>query len=200
MSGKNIKCYAYFGMVNGVEYRAGTMLVGNDDERIIGNCIMKNPGSARPLDDTLFKREDGRQEFSVDATMYAVAELFGIDKNGGTVRIWNLSDTREADFDKAKTTIVIADNDGGFDMSVPTYIGWGDFWKNPDVARRAESFFWRSIRFSTFLYPDMKRNKFIHPLYLMRYARNKPECKKIVEQLRERLTILKEDLLNDKNE
>jgi len=46
----------------------------------------------------------------------------------------------------------------------------------------------------------MKQNKFIHPLYLMRYARNKPECKRIVEQLRERLTILKEDLLNDKNE
>ena len=123
---RDLRCYAYWDIIDGIQCRYGTLLVGNNNERLIGNCIMKNPGSANPID-SLFVREDGRKEFTVDATMRAIAELFDINKNGGTVRIWNLSDVREPDFTKAQKTIKQVDDIREFNNTVPTYIGWGDF-------------------------------------------------------------------------
>ena len=95
----NIAAYAYWD--DKAKLRTGTLLIAGGDETIIGNVVMKNPGSARPLEDFSL-REDGRLMFSVDATMHAIAELFELDKTGGTVQIFNLSDIREADYGKAK--------------------------------------------------------------------------------------------------
>ena len=176
---KDLKCYAYWENIDGIQCRYGTILVGKGNERIVGNCIMKNPGSSSPINNISF-REDGRKEFTVDATMNAVAELFEIDKNGGSVRIFNLSDAREPDFSKAKKIIRHVDDISSLDNTVPTYIGWGDFWKNKDVSEIAKCLFETVQPNNAYLKNKIDTNPFFYPLYLMRYGRNKNECKTII--------------------
>lgn len=179
---KDIRCFAYWTQTpEGISYRSGTLLVGRGNEQPIGNCVMKNAGSARPINSV--PRKDGRLEFSVDATMYAVAELFEIDKRGGTVVIHNLSNVREADYSKAKGLFEKFDDvkPSWMDKSLPTYIGWGDAWKNPLFTERAKDFFTRAQVLNDSLKPNIEDNPFFHPLYLMRYGRNNPEC---LEQVR----------------
>lgn len=180
---KDIRCYAYWDNIDGVQCRYGTILVGKGDEFIVGNCIMKNPGSASPID-SLFIRNDGRKEFTVDATMYAIADLFGIDKKGGVVRIWNLSDAREPDFSQAKNIIRQVDDIMTFKKDVPTYIGWGDFWKDEKVSIKARMFFEMVQPSNSYLDANIDNNPFFHPLYLMRYGRSKNECKAMIESFR----------------
>ena len=177
-----LKAFAYWEETPSGGYRRGTLLVGNGDERVVGNAVLKNPGSARPLE-TESNRSDGRLEFSVDQTMYALAELFGIDKNGGTIRLFNLSSIREAVFSKAKKlidTTVAKDDDVAEEIvngpAVPTYLGWGDLYKNPKLKAKAENIFEVAKMNTPSLRPNIIDNPFIHPLYLMRYARNKDVC------------------------
>ena len=174
-----LKAFAYWEETPAGGYRRGTLLVGHGVERVVGNAVLKNPGSARPLE-TESKRSDGRLEFSVDPTMYALAELFGIDKNGGTIRLFNLSSIREADFSKAKKlidTTAAKDDDVAVEITngpaVPTYLGWGDLYKNPRLKVKAGVIF-----------EAAKKNTPIHPIYLMRYARNKDVCVQEAEQFR----------------
>ena len=183
---KDLRCYAYWDNFDGVQCRYGTILVGKKDEFIVGNCIMKNPGSASPMD-SLFVRDDGRKEFSIDATMHAITELFEIDKDGGAVRIWNLSDVREPDFAKAKNIIRQVDDISLFNNHCPTYIGWGDFWKDDSVCGRAQVLFDMVQPNNGYLNPKIDKNPFFHPLYLMRYGSNKIECREIIESFRAKI-------------
>lgn len=185
-----LKAFAYWEETPSGGYRRGTLLVGNGDERVVGNAVLKNPGSARPLE-TESNRSDGRLEFSVDQTMYALAELFGIDKNGGTVRLFNLSNVREADFSKAKKLIDAAVEDAD-DIAaeiengpeVPTYIGWGDLYKDRRLRARAESIFTAVKKHTNCLSGRIDDNPFFHPLYLMRYGRNSERCIEEAEHFR----------------
>lgn len=185
-----LKAFAYWEETPVGGYRRGTLLVGNGDERVIGNAVLKNPGSARPLE-TESKRSDGRLEFSVDPTMYTLAELFGIDKKGGTIRLFNLSSIREADLSKAKKlidTTAAKDDDVAEEIvkgpAVPTYLGWGDLYKNPRLRAKAVVIFEAAKKYSPCLRPNIVDNPFIHPLYLMRYARNKDVCLEEVSRFR----------------
>ena len=177
---KDLRCFAYWSVIDGVQCRFGTILVGRGNEDLIGNCIMKNPGSAAPIE-SLFPRDDGRLEFTVDATMYAIADLFQLDKTGGAVRIWNLSDAREPDFAQAKKIIRQVDDIREFENGVPTYVGWGTFWKDANVTVRAKRLFELVQPSNCYLNADIEANQFFHPLFLMRYGRTKAECKKIIE-------------------
>ena len=177
-----LKSFAYWEETPSGGYRRGTLLVSNGDERVVGNAVLKNPGSARPLE-IESKRSDGRLEFSVDQTMYALAELFGINKKGGTIRLFNLSSIREVDFSKAKKlidTTVAKDDDVAEEIvngpAVPTYLGWGKLYKNPKLRAKAEIIFEVAKKNTPCLKSNIVDNPFIHPLYLMRYARNKDVC------------------------
>ncbi len=177
-----LKAFAYWEETPAGGYRRGTLLVGNGDERVVGNAVLKNPGSARPLE-TESKRSDGRLEFSVDPTMHTLAELFDINKNGGTIRLFNLSSIREANFTKAKKlidTTAAKDDDVAEEITngpaVPTYLGWGGLYKNPRLRDKAEVIFEAAKQNTPCLRPNITDNPFIHPLYLMRYAKHKDIC------------------------
>ena len=190
-----LKAFAYWEDTPAGGYRRGTLLVGNGDERVVGNAVLKNPGSARPLE-TKSKRSDGRLEFSVDPTMYALAELFGIDKNGGTVRLYNLSSIREADFSKAKKLINTTDakeDDVAEEIAngpaVPTYLGWGGLYRNRRLRVRAEAIFEVAKQNTHSLRLIIADNHFFHPLYLMRFAKNKDVCLEEVVRFRTEIIL-----------
>ncbi len=183
---KNIKAFAFWNVIQEKGYRTGTLLTGNGNETIVGNCVMKNPGSSKPTSNTI--RDDGRHEFSIDPTMYAIAELFMIDKFGGTVRIFNLADEREADYSKATNILTPSQDDSyvdiGNSIGIPTYIGWGNIWKDSRFISRAKKIFELAKRYSPHLKPRIEDNLFYHPLYLMRYGKNKPDCIKLLSEFR----------------
>lgn len=185
-----LQAFAYWEKTPVCEYRWGTLLVSNGDERIVGNAVLKNPGSSRPLE-TNSTREDGRLRFTVDLSMVALAELFGINKTGGAVRLFNLSSIREADFSKAKQLIAnldAKDEDVAFEImngpAVQTYLGWGDLYKDPKLRAKAENIFEVAKQHTPSLLPNIEDNPFFHPLYLMNYGRNKAACKEIVAKFR----------------
>ena len=191
-----LQAFAYWESTPSGGFRRGTLLVGNGDERIVGNAVLKNPGSAYPLE-LESKRKDGRLRFSVDQTMYALAELFNLGKGGGTVRIFNLSDIREANFSKASRLIAASDivsedvatiiEEG---PAVSTYLGWGELYKNPKLRPKAESIFEVAKKNTPSLRNRIDENPFIHPLYLMRYGRSKDIC---IEEVRRFLEGKKEN-------
>lgn len=73
-----LECFAYKQLPASSDgYRWGTLIVDIGDEWIVGNCVLKYPGLAEPVYGGLFTiREDGRECFSLDPRMHAVAELF----------------------------------------------------------------------------------------------------------------------------
>lgn len=182
-----IKAYAFWETSGEESFRTGTLLVSEGDETVVGNCIMKNPGSSLPLR-TISSRTDGRLEFSIDATMRAVAELFLIDRYGGSVRIFNLSDIRSANFQEIRTSLKASCCDIAEELSkapeTPTYIGWGDMWKDDRFRWQAQNIFDTVKKHSNVLSENLEDNPFFHPLYLIRYARNNPECLRIVKAFR----------------
>lgn len=182
---KQLECYAFWHHCADGDFRNGTLLIGKENETVIGNCVMKNPGSAKPLNEGI--RLDGRQEFSVDATMYAVAELFQIDKYGGTVRIYNLADLRQPDYSKAKGILTLSHDIDDIDEQIPTYLGFGDMYKQSMFKERIQMFY-NIARNTTGMYKErIEQNPFFHPLYLMRYGRNKKECIDIIDGFRSSL-------------
>lgn len=190
----NLSAYAYWNKQTC--FRTGTLLVAGNKDRVVGNVVMKNPGSSRPLEDTS-SREDGRLEFSVDATMHAIAELFELDKTGGTVQIFNLSDVREADYHKAKnlfTDPVESDStvqDILYYSYVPTYLGWGDMYKDSRFHDKAYKIFCIARKETACYKDNMEENPFFHPLYLMRYGKSKPECQDMIKAFRNELSHYK---------
>ena len=181
-----LSCYAYWDAES--NQRTGTILVANDnDEKIIGNVVMKNPGSAKPLDGFSL-REDGRLLFSVDATMYALADLFQLERKHGCIRIFNLSDYRNANFKEANSLLSMAETSGAelkAYNSIPTYIGWGDMYQDERFTEKAKAIF-DIIKGRTRGYdPIMENNPFFHPLYLMRYGKSKSECQSVIDTFRE---------------
>lgn len=178
----NIKTYAYWDAVQNL--RTGTMIVVNDDETVVGNVIMKNPGSARPLETFSF-REDNRLRFTVDATMHAIVDLFGLKEKGGCIKIYNLSDERNPDYNKVKQNLIASEFDVIDELrtaDVPTYIGWGDMWKDKRFNEKAKEIF-DLVKTQTKGYDDsIENNPFFHPLYLMRYGYNKFDCNKVLDE------------------
>lgn len=196
MSGKtSVECFAYWSETPMGSYRWGTLLVSGGDDRIIGNAVLKNPGSAEPLPDNLFSRSDGRLSFTLDATMYAIVELFHLDIITGTVRLFNLMDFRDAHPEAALRTPdnCIEDVLGQIEAvpDIPTYLGWGELWKQPPLNRRAMDIFnlVHSRGRCSYLRPSISDNEFFHPLYLLRYGKNEPSCKDVVERFQRDLMI-----------
>ena len=186
-----LECFAYWKGTPFGGFRWGTLIVANGDERIVGNAVLKNPGSAAPVESLFGEREDGRVEFSLDPTMEALADLFCLGRTGGTVRLFNLSDVRDVDPRKALTQLdegSFMDEDVAEQIAsvpgVPTYLGWGGLWHHPSLSERARRIFTTALPDSPYLAQPMESNAFFHPLYLMRYGRNREECWRVIQEFR----------------
>ena len=185
------ECFAYYqNNLNG-GLRWGTLIISGGDERIVGNAVLKNPGSASPVQGLFSQRGDGRMEFSLDATMLALADLFRLDERSGTVRLFNLFDVRDVDPGTAITKLgdsCCMDGDIAEKIAsipgVPTYLGWGDLWKNPALTDRAQRIFEAVLPDLPYLSVPMETNPFFHPLYLMRYGRNRADCESMIQAFR----------------
>lgn len=185
-----LECYAYWEPSSTGGIRWGTLLVAGGDERIVGNAVLKNPGSASPVE-SLFVRDDGRLEFTPDATMFALADLFRLES--GTIRLFNLLDIRAVDPADAVRQLDAGVQESSMEdvaqalvdgPRVPTYLGWGDFRKHPKLQTKARRIFDIVLPDTPCLNPDMEKNPFFHPLYLMRYGNLRPECYEQVVEFR----------------
>lgn len=186
-----LECYAYYKDTPGGGLRWGTLVTGGGDLRVVGNAVLKNPGSASPVQGLFSQREDGRMEFTLDATMLALAELFRLEERGGTVRLFNLFDVRDVDPGAA---LLRFDGESCMDgdvaeqivalPGVPTYLGWGDLWRDPALTERARKIFDAALPCSPYLVVPMESNPFFHPLYLMRYGRSRVDCDRMIHQFR----------------
>ena len=176
-----LEAFAYWKPSSTGGMRWGTLLTAGDNPTVVGNAVLKNPGSASPVE-SLFVRDDGRLEFTPDATMFALADLFRL--KSGTIRLFNLLDIRAVDPDEAVRML----NKGVPESSmedvaeqiatgprVPTYLGWGDLWRHPKLEAKARRIFQAVLPDTPCLDPVMERNRFFHPLYLMRYGNLRPE-------------------------
>ena len=190
-----LEVFAYWETLpDGNHNRYGTILQSGGDPTIIGNVVLKNPGSASPVseeNDSLFGREDGRLQFSPDATMYALADLFMLDKKTGTIRLYNLIDFRDTVPEQALRASTVSMDKVAEEIlngpPVPTYIGWGNLWQKKELTSRAKDIFQAALPHSSYLIPDISKNEFIHPLYLMRYGANDPRCKSLIAEFRKTL-------------
>lgn len=68
--------------------------------------------------------------------------------------------------------------------TLPTYLGFGNMWRDPIFTERAAMFFDIAKKTTDIFNVDLCDNAFFHPLYLMRYAKNRPECKCLVDDFR----------------
>lgn len=192
-----LECFAYWEQTPSGGIRCGTLITAGDNPTIVGNAVLKNPGSAEPVA-SLFPREDGRMDFTVDATMHALADLFCLES--GTIRLFNLLDIRAVNPDEALKML-----DAGVEQTspddvvrelsegprVPTYLGWGDLWRHPKLESKARAIFDVVLQDTPCLVPEIGDNPFFHPLYLMRYGSRQLDCS---EQLRRFREILKKNL------
>ena len=197
---KQLEVFAYWETLpDGNHNRHGTLLQSGGDPTIIGNAVLKNPGSAFPLsskeNESVFEREDGRLQFSPDATMHALADLFMLDKRSGTIRLYNLVDFRDTSPIQALRTSTVSVDKVAEEIlngpPVPTYIGWGKLWRKKELVSRAEDIFNAALPHSPYLIPEIDKNEFIHPLYLMRYGANEERCKNVIEEFRNNLNCEK---------
>lgn len=189
----NIKVFAHHRDV----YRWRTLIQVGDDWTVRGTVLMKNPGSSKPTfrdiadaDLSQLKAIDATEEwftFSVDQTMGAIVELFKqrVAAQGqefsGVIQIFNLINTMSPNLregvnlfltleDPIKSTV-----DADIRCIVaPVYVGWGDFYKNKNVAHLAEKYLTAVDSIADISY--QREAGFIHPLYLMRYGAKNPKC------------------------
>ena len=183
-----IEVYAYWNQLSdGTCTRNSTIIVSGKSNSIIGNVILKNPGSSRPINTIPNALFANRMQFRPDATMYAIADLFELDKRPGIVQLFNLFDFVHTDPTMA-TVIVLPTQDDILqnisDNKLPTYLGWGNEWTWPVTKDLCQDIFNEILPRSPYLLPEMENNPFTHPLYLMRYGKNRSLCRHLLLSFR----------------
>lgn len=188
----------------GNDYRWGTILQFGTSWNIIGSVVMKNPGSATPLNSihdptTLehlkrFSNESeyewqshGWYSFSSDDTMRKVEKLFcayyKTSTLNGVILVFNLMNVRDPNLELA----LIKNNSASYPFSkttdldikslvAPVYLGWGDLWQKPAFKEDAEKIFIAVQKqlYGKYLFLRMADNKFYHPQYLLGRGINYP--------------------------
>ncbi len=187
----------------GVRWR--TLLKFGDSWAIKGSVVMKNPGKSNFLHNNhnaitspdlltqLNTFDDGVQkadwyEFDADSTMKCIGELFAEyyaargERLNGVIQIFNLFYLREANLGKALEKIKSANlaDMSDYDTAhliAPVYLGFANLAWHKQHGATAEKFFRAAQALGmTYLNKEFRQNAFTHPLYLMRYGRNKPNC------------------------
>ena len=185
-----LECFAYWKETPSGGVRWGTLITAGGDPTIVGNAVLKNPGSAEPAP-SLFRREDGRMNFTVDATMHALADLFLL--RSGTIRLFNLLDIRAVNPDDALRQLDAGVSEASLEdvameltegPHVPTYLGWGELWRHPKLEAKARTIFDIVLQDTPSLESVMADNPFFHPLFLMRYGTSRPKCSEQVSRFR----------------
>jgi len=146
--------YAEYFSENGINYRKTTIIQIGDSWEIIGSAILKNPGSAIPLDDEIEKdtldqisgicpnsKPHYWKKFKADPTMRCLEKIFdgsyinSSKEISGIILLFNLHYIREADinkarnlFDKSSSTHTFPDMEEVKNLikDKPVFIGWFD--------------------------------------------------------------------------
>lgn len=181
------------------EFRWRTLLQFGESWDIIGSVVMKNPGSAavsRAVTDpeTLQALQgfDGNTsketwfEFTPDQTMYCIRDLFreyysaNTHKDlNGVIQIFNLFYIREPNLECALQKAAQFGSKDLTDYDVthlvpPIYLGFSDLGKYGSYQDTARKFFEAAKAQGMRCYHEnFLKNKFYHPLYLMRHAKNR---------------------------
>lgn len=188
----------------GNDYRWGTILQFGTSWDIIGSVVMKNPGSAEPLNSVherttleYLKRFSNEPKdcwqssvwysFSSDDTMQKVEKLFcayyKTSTLNGVILVFNLMNVRDPNLELA----LIKNKSASYSFSkttdldikslvAPVYLGWGDLWQKPAFKEDAEKIF-NAVQKQLdgkYLFPRMADNKFYHPQYLLGTGINSP--------------------------
>lgn len=146
--------YAEYFSENGIDYRKTTIIQIGDSWELLGSAILKNPGSAIPLDDEIdnetFEKISGIcqnsnhkhwKKFKGDATMNCLEKIFNGSFVGdkkeisGVILLFNLHYIREADINKARILFDRSNSENTFPhiediksiiKDKPVFIGWFD--------------------------------------------------------------------------
>lgn len=195
----DMKIYSHYTKITEKEgSRWRTLLQFGNSWDILGSVVMKNPGSAAvscPVADAQVLQAlrffDGNKtreiwyEFTPDPTMYCVRDLFSEyhtihthEELNGVIQIFNLLYIRDAHLERALQKVAQLGSKDLTDYDVshlvpPVYLGFSDLGKCATYQDTAQRFFNAALAQGMKCYnEDFFKNKFYHPLFLMRYARN----------------------------
>ena len=195
-----MKVYTHYTKITEKEgFRWRTLLQFGHSWNIIGTAVMKNPGSAAvscPVTDPeilqalhVFDENTSKEtwyEFTPDQTMYCIRDLFREYQSmnahadlDGIIQIFNLFYIREPKLEYAlqKASQFGAKDLTDYDIShlvPPIYLGFSDLGKHTTYGSIAQRFFEAARAQGMKCYhEEFQKNKFYHPLYLMRHARNR---------------------------
>lgn len=202
-----MKVYAHYheeDKSNGNAYRWRTLLQFGDSWSVIGSVVMKNPGSATPIDKDNpisdnnilshlheFDKENEWYLFRPDNTMQNIERLFrcyqiengGSNALNGIIQIFNLINVRDPNLNNAlkKNANAKYDYANTVDEDIellvaPVYLGWGSLGFEETFRQNAQKIFdaTKNTLNGKYLHPNFLDNKFYHPQYLMGRGKNKP--------------------------
>lgn len=196
-----MKVYSHYTKITEKEgFRWRTLLQFGNSWDIMGSVVMKNPGSAAvscPVTDPQVRQalyvfdenraEETWYEFTPDPTMYCIRDLFSEyhaihthKELSGVIQIFNLFYIREANLECALQKVAQFGSKDLTDYDVshlvpPIYLEFSDLGKHKACQNTARRFFEAALAQGMKCYhEDFFKNRFYHPLYLMRYARNTP--------------------------
>lgn len=187
----------------GIRWR--TILQFGNSWEVKGSVVMKNPGAANFMNsnhaainslellEQLKTFDDGElkaewYEFYSDPTMKCIGNLFSeyYALKGscleGVIQIFNLFYLREADLGKALNKVQNLDIADMIDedikhLKAPVYLGFADLAWHKVYGKVAEKFFNTAKELGMQCWnADFTKNSYTHPLYLMMYGKNKPQC------------------------
>lgn len=146
--------YAEYFSENGIDYRKTTIIQIGDSWELLGSAILKNPGSAIPLDDEIdngtFEKISSIcqnsnhkhwKKFKGDPTMNCLVKIFngsfvgGTKEISGVILLFNLHYIREADINKARILFDRSNSENTFPniediksiiKDKPVFLGWFD--------------------------------------------------------------------------
>ncbi len=179
------------------DYRWRTLLQFGSSWDVIGSVVMKNPGSAAPLNviedrnaiDHLlaFYAGNAWYSFSADTTMRMIEQLFSAYYQSpldGIVQVFNLMNVRDPNLERARIkhqqAILPFSKTTDEDIKqlvAPVYLGWADLGQDPDFREDAERIFHvvKTEKNGKYLYEKFEDNLFYHPYYLMGQGKNQPK-------------------------
>lgn len=178
-------------------FRWRTIIQVGNDWTVQGSVFMKNPGSSSPTVNSLTDQElsnlnridnsDGWFNFTVDQTMNAIVSLFRkrAEFKGeifeGVIQIFNITNVMSPDLNEAIRLFQSTSDplkstweDDIKNIVSPVYIGWGNFHRHHLVKDIGSSLLSAISDNEDIEY--LSQAGFTHPLYLMVYGANKPEC------------------------
>lgn len=208
----------FFGDASGKEgLRWRTILQFGSSWEIIGSVVMKNPGTSHPNNDSAITDEDlvdkltsfddsssPWYEFSGDATMRCVAELFAsyynieVSELSGVIQIFNLFYVKDEVLARAlgkdknsklPPLFHTPEEMVAYDLChlvAPVYLGFGGLKDIAAYRDRARKFFdvARNALGMKYLNPAFEDNPFFHPLYLQRYGKRKEACQEVLARFK----------------